>query len=110
MTDLSQCLRAYAVGDEDVTDGSVENYDFDWGEPVASDAALTSYGCQGGSRLCPWGCQTSCGGCDTEPEPEPDPEPEPAPEPTENCPTWPCGRCGCKNTAADGSAYPIVDL
>ena len=36
MTDTSKCLRAYAVGDEDVINGSVENYDFDWGEPVTT--------------------------------------------------------------------------
>lgn len=54
----------------DVTDGSVDYYDFDWGEEVLYDLQEIPYGSQG------WpyeGCCTSCcPGC-----PEPDPEPDP---------------------------------
>lgn len=135
MTDTSKCLRAYAVGDEDVTNGSVENYDFDWGEPVTTpDCRCTE--CSGCGNRCScncgnscgcqnrWGCQGSCG-CGTR-----DcqnrcgnccgcrnccscgdacvctPEPEPEPDPD---PVECTGsRCGC--TASDEGAYPIIDL
>ena len=51
MTDTSKCLRAYAVGDEDVINGSVENYDFDWGEPVTTpDCRCTE--CSGCGNRC----------------------------------------------------------
>lgn len=99
MMNLSQCLRAYAVGDEDVTDGSVENYDFDWGEPVESAQSRTPCGGSGTGR-CTRQCQPSCGGCETEPEPEPEPDP------VEDPPACPCGR----RTAAERCTYPIIDL
>ena len=37
--DKAECARGYAAGDEDVTDGSVENYGCDWGEPVEQPAS-----------------------------------------------------------------------
>ena len=125
MTDTSKCLRAYAVGDEDVTNGSVENYDFDWGEPVTTpDCRCTE--CSGCGNRCScncgnssggqhrWGCQGSCerGACGCRnccscgntcvctPEPEPEPDPDPV-----ECTG---SRCGC--TASDEGAYPISDL
>lgn len=104
MTDTSKCLRAYAVGDEDVTDGSVENYDFDWGEPVATPDCRRGECCGCGSR-CSCNCRNSCGcqnccscedGCTCTPEPEPDPV---------ECTG---SRCGC--TASDEGTYSIIDL
>ena len=104
MTDTSKCLRAYAVGDEDVTDGSVENYDFDWGEPVATPDCRRGECCGCGSR-CSCNCRNSCGcqnccscedGCTCTPEPEPDPV---------ECTS---SRCSC--TASDEGTYPIIDL
>lgn len=100
MTDTSKCLRAYAVGDEDVTNGSVENYDLDWGEPVTPPDCGCSEGCE--SR-CGCNCQTRCGcagtcGCETGPDPEPDPG-----ECTDNA-------CGCTETASNDDTYPILDL
>lgn len=124
MTDTSKCLRAYAVGDEDVINGSVENYDFDWGEPVTTpDCRCTE--CSGCGSRCScncgnscgcqnrWGCQGSCGNCCgcqiccncgdacvCTPEPEPEPDPDPV-----ECTG---SRCGC--TASDEGAYPIINL
>lgn len=94
MTDTSKCLRAYAVGDEDVINGSVENYDFDWGEPVTTpDCRCTE--CSGCRNCC------SCGdACVCTPEPEPEPDPDPV-----ECTG---SRCGC--TASDEGTYPIIDL
>ncbi|HJB67652.1 MAG TPA: hypothetical protein H9770_02285 [Candidatus Fournierella excrementigallinarum] len=92
MTDLCQCLRAYAPGDEDVTNGSVENYDLNWGEPVATPDCRCGECC---------GCQNCCScedSCTCTPEPEPDPDPV-------ECTG---GRCGC--TASEEGAYPIIDL
>lgn len=125
MTDTSKCLRAYAVGDEDVINGSVENYDFDWGEPVTTpDCRCTECsgcgnrcscncgnscgcqnrcGCQGSCGCGACGCQNRCGcedSCTCTPEPEPEPDPDPV-----ECTG---GRCGC--TASDEGAYPIIDL
>lgn len=122
MTDTSKCLRAYAVGDEDVTNGSVENYDFDWGDPVAppddrcgecpDNCNRCSCGCQNRCGCCnSCGCQNRCNccnpcGCET--VPEPGPEPEPDPDPVETPPICPCDRC--RKTAEGYGAYPIVDL
>ncbi|WP_394963814.1 hypothetical protein [Candidatus Allofournierella excrementigallinarum] len=106
MTDLCQCLRAYAPGDEDVTNGSVENYDLNWGEPVATPDCRCGECCGCGSR-CSCNCRNSCGcqnccscedSCTCTPEPEPDPDPV-------ECTG---GRCGC--TASEEGAYPIIDL
>lgn len=33
------------VGDHDVTDGSVDYYDFDWGDPVAYSEEEQDFGC-----------------------------------------------------------------
>lgn len=118
MTDTSKCLRAYAVGDEDVTNGSVENYDFDWGEPVTTpDCRCTE--CSGCGSRCSCNCGNSCGcqnrcgnccgcrnccSCGNTCVCTPEPEPEPDPDPVE------CtgSRCGC--TASDEGTYPIIDL
>lgn len=128
MTDTSKCLRAYAVGDEDVINGSVENYDFDWGEPVTTPDECSgcgsrcscncgnSCGCQnrcGCQGSCGCGCQNRCGNCCgcrnccscgdacvCTPEPEPEPDPDPV-----ECTG---SRCGC--TASDEGTYPIIDL
>ncbi len=135
MTDTSKCLRAYAVGDEDVTNGSVENYDFDWGEPVTtSDCRCTECsgcgnrcscncgnscgcqnrcGCQGSCGCSACGCQNRCGNCcgcqnccNCGDACVCTPEPEPEPDPD---PVECTGsRCGC--TASDEGAYPIIDL
>lgn len=122
MTDTSKCLRAYAVGDEDVIDGSVENYDFDWGDPVTTPdcRCRNSCGCVdrcscncGDSCSCQnrCGCNSSCrcqnccnceDTCSCLPEPGPEPEPDP-----DICST---GSCGCVNTASKEGTYPIIDL
>ena len=102
MTDTRKCLRAYAVGDEDVTDGSVENYDFDWGDPVVTPNCRCD-NCTGCQNRC--GCRCGCGetcGCGEEADPEPDPDP------VEEQPACSCTRC--KSAVADGDTYPIVDL
>lgn len=112
MTDTSKCLRAYAVGDEDVINGSVENYDFDWGEPVTTpDCRCTECSSCGSRCSCncgnSCGCQNRCGNCCScgntcvcTPEPEPEPDPDPV--------EYTGSRCGC--TASDEGAYPIIDL
>lgn len=135
MTDTSKCLRAYAVGDEDVINGSVENYDFDWGEPVTTpDCRCTECsgcgsrcscncgnscgcqnrcGCQGSCGCGACGCQNRCGNCcgcrnccSCGDACVCTPEPEPEPDPD---PVECTGsRCGC--TASDEGAYPIIDL
>lgn len=99
MNEQNRCLRAYAVGDENVIDGSVENYDFDWGEPVSTPCARNCVRCR---LVC--GCSSWCEGQDACGEPLPEPEPDPAEEP--------CGCSGrCRGTAAvKKMQYPIVDL
>lgn len=62
----------------DVTDGSVDYYDFDWGEAVEVDEATIFAGCAGNSRTY-GGCTNAC---EWQPEPEPEPEPTPC-EPNE---------------------------
>lgn len=129
MTDTSKCLRAYAVGDEDVINGSVENYDFDWGEPVTSPDCRCRQRCSWGSRCscncgnscrcqdrccenscscqnrCRCGCQNCCNcenTCGCVPEPGPEPEPDPV-----ECTDI---RCDCASTTTDKEIYPIIDL
>lgn len=126
MTDTSKCLRAYAVGDEDVINGSVENYDFDWGDPVTTPDCRCRQGCGCGGcsyrcrNSCGCGCQNNCGcqnrcgcgnccrcenNCGCEEIGSCEPEPEPEPDPVE-CPS----HCGCGNTASEDTIYPIIDL
>ena len=79
MTDTSKCLRAYAVGDEDVINGSVENYDFDWGDPVTTPDCRCRQGCGCGGcscrcrNSCGCGCQNNCGCANRSPSPTPTP-------------------------------------
>lgn len=106
MTDTSKCLRAYAVGDEDVINGSVENYDFDWGDPVTTPDCRCRQGCGCGGcscrcrNSCGCGCQNNCG-CEEIGSCEPEPDPDPV-----ECPS----HCGCGNTASEDTNYPIIDL
>ena len=112
MTDTSKCLRAYAVGDEDVTNGSVENYDFDWGDPVAPPDDRCGE-CPDNCNRCSCGCQNRCGNCcgcrnccscGNTCVCTPEPEPEPDPDPVE------CTGSRCSCTASDEGTYPIIDL
>ncbi len=58
-----QCMEG------DVTDGSVDYYDFDWGEAVLVEESAICSGCQG-ARQAYGDCMAGCGAC-----PDPDPEP-----------------------------------
>ena len=46
--------QADTIGDEDVTDGSVENFDFEWGDPVETPERSISSGCPGGRGRQPY--------------------------------------------------------
>lgn len=55
----------------DVTDGSVDYYDFNWNETVLIDEETSSCGCEQGKKAC-----KTCAQCSqhcTDPAPEPDP-------------------------------------
>lgn len=82
---LAELIRRIEEGD--VIDGCVDNYDFDWGEPVGDPAVMLLRGC-GNVRTDLYVCGEHCDGLD-----DVDPDPEPEPEP-------PCGcGCGCEETS-----------
>ncbi len=95
----------YSVGDEDVTDGTVENYDLDWGEPVQTRERTIYAGCPRTVRQWPYNCYDPCADEPTDPE---DPD-DPTDEPDEGCPD-PDGGCGEDDdvdTGTDEDGYPI---
>lgn len=107
------------LGNDDVTDGSVDYYDFDWGEAEEVDEATIFAGCAGNSGTTPYHCSDPCDNwpspCYPDPCPDPDPCPEPCPCP---CPDpdpepqpGPCTGCEDQQELPNDSAdYEIIDL
>ena len=85
----------YSVGDEDVTDGSVENYDLDWGEPVQTRERAIYAGCPRTVARWPYNCFDPCADEPTDPEDPPD-------DPDEGC-----GEQDDVDTGTDEDGYPI---